>query len=142
MDRISPEHRSWNMSRIRNKDTKPEKLDRSLLHQAGLRFTVNGPQNKKLPGKPDIVLPKYKTVIFVHGCFWHGHKNCKDLRIPKTRSEWWREKLEGNVARDRKKQVELKKLGWNFKVIWACQLKTRSKAEKVGATINRWFVQA
>jgi DNA mismatch endonuclease (patch repair protein) len=141
MDRISPEHRSWNMSRIRNKDTKPEILVRSLLHRLGSRFTVNGPKNKKLPGKPDIVLPKYKTVIFVHGCFWHGHKNCKDFRIPKTRSEWWGEKLEGNVARDRKKQVELKKLGWKMKVIWTCQLKTRSKAEKVGATINRWFVQ-
>jgi DNA mismatch endonuclease (patch repair protein) len=141
MDRISPEHRSWNMSRIRNKDTKPEIIVRSLLHRLGLRFTVNGPKNKELPGKPDIVLPKYKTVIFVHGCFWHGHKNCKDFRIPKTRSEWWGEKLEGNVARDRKKQVELKKLGWKMKVIWTCQLKTRSKAEKVGATINRWFVQ-
>ena len=89
------------MSRIRNKDTKPEILVRSMLHGLGLRFTVNGPKSKKLPGRPDIVLPKYKTVIFVHGCFWHGHKNCKDFRIPKTRSEWWREKLEGNAARDR-----------------------------------------
>lgn len=127
------------MSRIRNKDTKPEVLVRSMLHGLGLRFTVNGPKNKKLPGKPDIVLAKHKTVIFVHGCFWHAHKNCKDFRIPKTRSEWWQEKLEGNVARDRKKQAELRKLGWKIKVIWACQLKTRSKAGKLKGKVGRWF---
>ena len=137
MDRISPEHRSWNMSRIRNKDTKPEVLVRSLLHRLGLRFTVNGPKNKKLPGKPDIVLPKYKTVILVHGCFWHGHKNCKDFRIPKTRGEWWREKLEGNVARDRKKQAELRKLGWKIKVIRGCQLKTEKQINKTNRSLKR-----
>ena len=140
MDRISPEHRSWNMSRIHNRDTKPEIIVRSMLHRLGLRFTVNGPKNKKLPGKPDIVLPKYKTVILVHGCFWHAHKNCKDFRIPKTRSEWWREKLEGNVARDRKKQAELRKLGWKIKVIWACQLKTDNKKEKLGKRLQEMFI--
>lgn len=139
MDRISSEHRSWNMSRIRNKDTRPEIIVRSILHGEGLRFTVNGPKNKKLPGKPDIVLPKYKTVIFVHGCFWHGHKNCRDFRIPKTRSEWWREKLEGNVARDQRKQAELRELGWKIRVIWECQLKTQSKAEKLRYKIDSWF---
>ena len=88
VDRITPEKRSWNMSRIRSSNTKPEIAVRSALHQSGFRFTVNGPLNKKLPGKPDIVLPRYRTIIFVHGCFWHGHENCKISRIPKTRSSF------------------------------------------------------
>ncbi len=98
-DIVSEEQRSYNMSRIRNKNTKPELIVRSLLHRLGYRFTVNATNNKKLPGKPDIVLPKYKTIIFVHGCFWHAHQNCKDFRLPKTRTEWCKEKLEGNTAR-------------------------------------------
>jgi DNA mismatch endonuclease, patch repair protein len=80
-DIVSEEQRSYNMSRIRGKNTKPEIAVRSLLHNLGYRFTVNGSKNKKLPGRPDIVLPKYKTVIFVHGCFWHAHENCKDFRL-------------------------------------------------------------
>ncbi|MDF1754854.1 MAG: very short patch repair endonuclease [Verrucomicrobiales bacterium] len=120
-DHLTPEKRSWNMSRIRNKNTKPEIRVRSLLHQMGYRFTVNGPKNKSLPGKPDIVLPKYKTVIFVHGCFWHRHKNCKETTTPKTRTEWWQAKFDGNVERDRRNQQLLKNEGWENIVIWGCQ---------------------
>ena len=92
-DVFSKEKRSWVMSRITGKDTKPELLLRSMLHRRGFRFTVNGPKNKKLPGRPDIVLPKLKTVIFVHGCYWHGHKDCKHFRRAKSRNDWWKEKL-------------------------------------------------
>ena len=124
MDIVSEEQRSYNMSRIRGKNTKPELAVRSLLHSLGYRFTVNGPHNRKLPGRPDIVLPKYKTVIFVHGCFWHGHQECKNFRIPQTRTEWWQAKIEGNVARDKRQQEELRKLGWKVLVIWECEVKT------------------
>jgi DNA mismatch endonuclease (patch repair protein) len=123
MDHLTPEKRSWNMSHIKGKDTKPEMLVRSLLHQAGYRFTVNGPKNKKLPGKPDIVLPKYKAVIFVHGCFWHRHPGCKGTTTPKTRTEWWLAKFDRNVSNDRKNQEALKEMGWNVIVIWECELK-------------------
>ena len=86
----------------------------------GFRFRVN---DKRLPGRPDIVLPKYKTVIFVHGCFWHGHGDCKFARLPKTRSEWWFEKISGNKARDKRKNAELKKEKWKVIQIWECELK-------------------
>ena len=119
MDKISKEHRSWNMSRIRSKDTTPEKTVRSLLHKMGYRFRLH---RKDLPGKPDIVLPKYKTVIFVHGCFWHRHENCKYASIPKTNTEFWLDKLNKNVERDKKNQAELKKLGWKVIVIWECEI--------------------
>ena len=122
-DIVSEEQRSYNMSRIKGKNTKPELQVRSLLHSLGYRFTVNGPKNKQLPGRPDIVLPKYKTVIFVHGCFWHGHEGCKDFRIPKTRSEWWKAKIEGNIARDKDRILQLEKIGWKVLVIWECELK-------------------
>jgi len=122
-DNVTESQRSYNMSRIRSKNTKPELIVRSMLHRLGYRFTVNGPKNKKLPGKPDIVLPKYNTVIFVHGCFWHAHENCKDFRLPMTRKEWWKTKLEGNVARDAKQQSELIACGWKVIVIWSCELK-------------------
>ena len=110
MDHLTPERRSWNMSRIRNKNTKPEILVRSLLHRMGYRFTVNAPNNRKLPGKPDIVLPKYKAIIFVHGCFWHRHKGCKETTTPKSRTEWWQAKFDGNLARDRKNQRLLERM--------------------------------
>ena len=120
------------MSGIQGKNTKPELIIRKGLHALGFRYRTH---DKRLPGKPDLVFARYHAVIFVHGCFWHGHKNCKDFRIPKTRSEWWREKLEGNVARDRKKQAELRKLGWKIKVIWACQLKSENKKQKLGTKL-------
>ena len=121
-DIVSEEQRSYNMSRIRSKNTKPEITVRSMLHRLGYRFTVNGPKNKQLPGKPDIVLPKYKTVIFVHGCFWHGHKDCKNFRYPKTRTDWWKGKIDGNVARDRAHIRRIEEMGWRVLVIWECEL--------------------
>jgi DNA mismatch endonuclease (patch repair protein) len=127
VDRISKEHRSWNMSRIKGKDTKPELIVRSLLHRMGYRFRLNGKVSKKyypkgvLPGKPDIVLAKYKTVVFVHGCFWHRHEGCKDATIPKTRTDWWLAKLNGNVERDNKYQQKLKENGWKVITVWECE---------------------
>jgi len=119
MDHLTPEKRSWNMSRIRGKDTKPEVLVRSMLHRAGYRFRKNV---STLPGKPDIVLPKYRTVIFVHGCFWHRHKGCKDATTPKSNKAFWRKKFERNVSNDRKHARELRKLGWKVVTVWSCQL--------------------
>ena len=108
------------MGRIRGKDTKPEVFVRSMLHRAGYRFRKNV---KELPGKPDIVLPKYKTVILVHGCFWHRHKGCKDATTPKSNVEFWNKKFERNVSNDRKHARELRNLGWHVITVWECQLK-------------------
>lgn len=116
----SKEIRSYNMSRIKGKNTKPEMLVRQFLHANGFRYKLH---DKKLPGKPDIVLPKYKTVIFVHGCFWHGHKNCKYFVVPKTRTEWWLNKINGNIANDAKAAKALKKGGWKVIYFWECKLK-------------------
>ncbi len=99
------------MSRIRGKDTKPEVALRSILHGMGYRFTVNGPKNKRLPGRPDIVLPKCGTVIFMHGCFWHGHENCPDFKVPKSRREGWQAKISGNRSRDKRVESELRAMG-------------------------------
>jgi DNA mismatch endonuclease (patch repair protein) len=104
-DVFSKEKRSWVMSRITGKDTKPELLLRSMLHRRDFRFTVNGPKNKKLPSRPDIVLPKLKTVVFVHGCYWHGHKDCKHFRLPKSRTKWWKEKIGKTQERDQRNEV-------------------------------------
>lgn len=133
MDHLTPEKRSWNMSRIRGTDTKPEVLVRSILHCAGYRFRKNV---NALPGKPDIVLPKYKTVIFVHGCFWHRHKGCKDATTPKSNKAFWKKKFDRNVANDRKHTRELRKLGWKVVTIWSCQLK---KSEKLVRHIENSF---
>ena len=115
--------RSYNMSRVRNRDTKPEMLVRKFLFANGLRYRLN---DKKLPGKPDIVLPKYKTVIFVNGCFWHGHENCKYFKIPETRTEWWKEKIEGNIKNDEKKHSLLRDAGYKVIVIWECEVKNQT----------------
>ncbi len=112
--------RSYNMSRIRGKDTKPEMVVRRFLFANGYRYRLHDP---KLPGKPDIVLPKYKTVIFINGCFWHGHKGCSYFVLPKTRTEWWLQKIKGTMARDKAAEVALNVLGWRVIVIWECQLK-------------------
>lgn len=117
-DRISSEHRSWNMSRIRTKDTIPEKRVRSFLHKAGSRFRLHV---KNLPGSPDIVLRKYRTVVFVHGCYWHRHKSCKFAYEPKSRQEFWIEKFRQNVERDERNCEELKELGWKVLIIWECE---------------------
>ena len=114
------------MSRIKSKDTAPELRVRSALHRAGYRFRLHV---KDLPGKPDIVLPKYKTVIFVHGCFWHRHKGCSDASKPSTNQEFWEEKFKRNVERDKREQAELKKLGWKVIVIWECEVEKISELE-------------
>jgi DNA mismatch endonuclease (patch repair protein) len=125
-DVLTPQQRSELMSRIRGRDTRPELALRSLLHRLGYRFTVNGPKNKTLPGKPDIVLPKYRTVIFVNGCFWHGHEHCPAFRLPATRREWWTAKIKGNKQRDLLSENALRDLGWHVVTIWECALKTES----------------
>ena len=122
--------RSYNMSRIKGKNTKPEMMVRKFLHVNGFRYRLHV---KDLPGKPDIVLPKYKTVIFVHGCFWHGHKGCKYFVVPKTRTEWWLNKINSNIANDRKAEAALKKEGWKIISLWECNL----KPAKIGSTLQR-----
>ncbi len=117
-DIVSREKRSQMMSGIRSKDTKPEKLVRSQLHRAGYRFRLH---DKRLPGKPDIILPKYKTVIFVHGCFWHRHPGCKYAYIPKSRTDFWQKKFADNVERDINVKEKLEKLGWRVMVVWECE---------------------
>jgi DNA mismatch endonuclease (patch repair protein) len=119
MDIWSKEKRSEVMSKIKGKNTKPELLLRSQLFKQGFRFRIH---RKDLPGKPDIVLPKYKTVIFVHGCFWHYHKDCKEGRIPSTNSTFWKNKLQGNVAKDKAHLKELEKMGWQVITIWECEI--------------------
>ncbi|MFK5893098.1 MAG: DNA mismatch endonuclease Vsr [Pseudomonadota bacterium] len=127
VDKISKKHRSWNMSKIRSVDTKPELFVRKLLHNIGFRFRLNGKISKKycikgvLIGKPDIVLAGYKTVIFIHGCFWHRHTDCKYATTPKTRTDWWLEKLNKNVERDNHVKKELKKCGWKVIIVWECE---------------------
>lgn len=118
MDCLSKERRSWNMSRIRGRDTKPELIIRSMLHRMGYRFRVHV---KSLPGKPDIVLPKHKTVILVHGCFWHRHSRCPYCYSPKSRKDFWDRKFAQNIARDRLVRRLLRRSGWQVAVIWECQ---------------------
>lgn len=128
MDIWSKEKRSYVMSRIKSKDTSLEKKVRSLLHQMGYRFRLHV---KDLPGQPDIVLPKYKKVIFVHGCFWHLHKGCRDGTIPKTDHEKWKAKLQRNVERDKTHIKELRRKGWKVLVLWECEIEKKlDKVEK------------
>lgn len=118
-DSLTPERRSWNMSRIKGKDTKIEVLVRKYLFSKGYRFRKN---DKRYPGKPDVVLPKYRTVIFVNGCFWHMHKDCKQASIPKTRTDFWLKKLTRNVQKDTQCTEELKRMGWKVITVWECEL--------------------
>lgn len=119
-DKHSKEVRSYNMSRIRSKDTKPEEIVRKYLFSHGFRYRKN---DSRYPGKPDIVLPKYRTVIFVNGCFWHKHEGCKYFVWPKSNPEFWRNKIENNVLRDKDNYAKLAKDGWKIIVIWECELK-------------------
>lgn len=119
-DIYSSEKRSDSMSKIAGKETKPEILVRKYLFSKGYRFRKN---DKRFPGCPDIVLPKYKTIIFVHGCFWHGHEDCKKSKLPETRKEFWENKIDGNIQRDKTNIEELKKQGWNVVVL--CKLKKK-----------------
>ena len=119
MDRLSRGHRSWNMSRIKSRDTSPELKVRSILHSSGYRFRLH---RKDLPGKPDIVLPKYRTVIFVHGCFWHRHLDCKYAYTPKSNIEFWEKKFTANIQRDLRSKRLLQEQGWTVIVVWECQV--------------------
>ena len=133
MDRISKERRSWNMSRIQSENTKPEKIVRSILHRLGYRFRIH---RKDLAGKPDIVLARYNSVIFVHGCFWHRHKDCKNASIPKTKKKFWEKKFKTNIERDIKVKNELKSNGWRVLVVWECEL---SDIESVGGELEKFL---
>lgn len=124
--------RSYNMRQIKGRDTKPEIIVRKYLHAHGIRYRLH---NKNLPGKPDLTLKKFHTVIFVNGCFWHGHEGCKYFVLPKTRTEWWQDKIEETKKRDNKKMKELKECGWNSVVIWECEL----KPEKRNASLKNIF---
>lgn len=123
MDRISKQRRSWNMSRIKSENTSPEKRVRSALHLLGFRFRLH---ERTLPGKPDVVLPRLKVSILVHGCFWHRHSGCRFAYVPKSRLTFWQAKFDGNVARDQRVRRDLRKNGQRVLVIWECQ--TRNAA--------------
>lgn len=119
-DIISKEKRSRLMAQVKSRDTKPEIAVRSLIHRAGFRFRLH---RNNLPGKPDIVLTRYKTIVFVHGCFWHQHTGCKRAKLPSTNFEFWERKLRNNQIRDEAVSKKLNELGWKIKVIWECSLK-------------------
>src|SRR5688572_18262247 len=167
-DRLTKERRSWNMSRIRGKNTSPEMAVRRLLHRMGYRFRLhvripfppNRPRPRSRPSsstasssshpltvsrslrhlrfiRPDIVLPKYKTVIFVHGCFWHRHRGCKNCTTPTNRREWWVAKLEGNATRDTFHRKALRKLGWRVIVVWECHTESPKKLRYVAERFCR-----
>jgi DNA mismatch endonuclease (patch repair protein) len=122
-DVFSQAKRSWVMSRIRGKDTGPERHVRSFLHRHGFRFSLH---QSGLPGKPDIVLPKYRTVVFVHGCFWHGHSGCKRASMPATHRRFWSEKIKRNKARDGEVKRALQRAGWRILTVWECQITSAS----------------
>lgn len=132
-DTLTSERRSWNMSRIKGRNTGPELHLRSLLHRAGFRFRLHV---REMPGRPDIVLPRYRSVIFVHGCFWHRHSGCKNTTTPSTRREFWQEKFDGNVSRDERNRAQLETAGWTVLTVWECELKV--DAERV---VNRLVSQ-
>lgn len=134
VDTFSKETCSYVMSRIKCKDTKPEIIVRSYLFSRGLRFRKN---DKRYPGSPDIVLPKYKTIVFVHGCFWHLHEGCKYARIPKSNVDYWEKKLYRNRERDKHNQKELEKMGWNVITVWECEL----KKDNVEQTLEDLYAQ-
>ena len=119
-DHLTPEKRSWNMSRIRSRDTSPEKKVRSLIHRMGYRFRLHV---KKLSGKPDIVLPKHKAVIFIQGCYWHHHENCRRSNWPKSNKDYWIPKIMRNIERDRTNLAKLSEAGWRVLTIWECETK-------------------
>lgn len=126
-DKISEARRSWNMSRIRGKDTKPEIAVRSMLHRLGYRFRLH---RNDLPGRPDIVLPSKKTVILVHGCYWHRHPGCRYAYSPKSRVDFWENKFAENIARDHRNMDELKSIGWRALVVWECELREPDELKK------------
>lgn len=134
MDRLTKEQRSKCMSAIRGTNTKPEILVRKFLFSQGFRYRIN---DSRLPGHPDIVLPKYKTVIFINGCFWHGHEGCSKYSIPKTNTDFWTKKIERNKKRDSAVQYDLMMLGWHIIVVWQCELKPNVRQQTFDLLINK-----
>ena len=132
-DVLTPEQRRYNMSRIRSQNTKPEELVRKYLFSQGFRYRKN---DVRLPGKPDIILPKYKTVIFVNGCFWHGHNGCRYFVWPKSNEEFWKNKIESNISRDDMNFNLLRQLGWNVIIIWECELKKAVRQKTFGELVD------
>lgn len=128
MDSLSPEKRKWVMSQVKGKNTTPEKSVRSLLHRLGFRFRLH---KRNLPGTPDIILPKYHSVIFVHGCFWHRHNCPNGQRLPKTNVDFWKNKLDNNAERDLRKLSELRTLGWKVLVVWECEVKDSHRLRNI-----------
>lgn len=141
MDKMTKEQRHRCMAAIRSKDTKPELIVRRYLFGRGFRYRLNHP---RLPGHPDLVMRKYRTVIFVNGCFWHGHENCKYYTMPKTNSDFWRKKIERNKARDKAEQQRLAEMGWHCITVWECQLKPGVRTqtlESLAFTLNHIFLE-
>lgn len=134
MDKFSHEKRSSIMSKISGKETKPEIFVRKYLFSKGLRYRKNV---EKLPGKPDIVLPKYKTVIFINGCFWHSHKDCKKSELPTTNTEFWRAKISKNIIRDAKNIQDLERMGYKVITVWQCELRSKVREQKLSELIKR-----
>lgn len=133
-DRFTPEERSRIMAKVKGRDTKPEILVRRILHRLGYRFRL---YRKDLPGKPDIVLPRHRKIIFVHGCFWHGH-DCKRGARPETNADFWNAKITGNKERDARNREELKRLGWDVLTLWVCEMKDPDElAERLGRFIEQ-----
>lgn len=135
VDFMTPKQRSRCMSRVRGKDTSPEISLRKALWSAGFRYRLNS----QLPGKPDIVLSKYRVAIFVHGCFWHNHKGCPKSKLPSTNKEFWENKISSNVTRDSRNIAELKKLEWRIAVVWECSLSTQQKKSSIANSLSRWI---
>ncbi|MGP0628558.1 very short patch repair endonuclease [Nitrospina sp. 32_T5] len=133
VDILTREKRSWNMSQIRSRDTKPEIFVRKLLHRMGYRFRLH---SRKLPGKPDIILPRYNSVVFVHGCFWHRHRGCRFAYTPKSRIEFWKNKFKANVQRDKTVARELADQGWRRLVIWECEV---NDIDKLSERLERFL---
>lgn len=131
-DTKTPAERSENMSRIRSTNTKPEEIVRKYLFSHGFRYRKN---DKRYPGKPDIVLPKYRTIIFVNGCFWHMH-GCSRSRLPRSNEEYWKPKIERNIKRDAENKQKLEAAGWNVIIVWECELKKRTSEERLSRLCN------
>ncbi len=135
MDVHDKQTRSYNMSQIKSKNTKPEEMVRKYLFAHGFRYRKN---DKRLPGTPDIVLPKYRTVIFVNGCFWHGHSQCRYFVIPKSNTEFWVDKINKNIERDAVNTDKLTSLGWNIITIWECELKKDKREDTLSSLLHKF----
>ncbi|MBX7532631.1 DNA mismatch endonuclease Vsr [Qipengyuania sp. 1XM1-15A] len=135
-DTVDSKTRSRMMAGIGGKDTKPEMLVRRALHRRGFRFRLHA---KDLPGRPDLVFPKYRAVVFVHGCFWHRHEGCRFATVPSTRADFWKKKFEANVARDQKVIAGIRAKGWRTAVVWECTTKGRGRSELVVDALAEWL---